>query len=260
MINSSEVRYSPQSSSSGSYDLDSFTGDELSVIEQQAREILKQNEWVIPLIPESIVKASVQWYAQIFIEQLISQTNFSRNNISLEAFQATVQEYLVTYNLQGAKWFKEVFVQACLEELKTIFGDLSASALASLMIEPIKVTSSTGAQSFGKARIVEWDGTLIKGKRLLSLDDIGDRGVTQQTIKEQALSDGALSVTTVNMIEKMVPNDAEETAQKKYGPEVALLRIGFFYVLGWGLDDGVREETRDFKSIIALSQEIPQTS
>lgn len=242
------------------YYYDRFTDEELDTLEAQAGEILNENEWIVPLIPESVVRASIQIYAKSFIDQLLISTGLDKEVVTLEDFKSVAREYVVTYNLKGAKWFKEGFEEACLEELQNRFEGVVSLFQAGLTIEPIRVTSSTGAQAFGEAKVVLWDANMIRGKHVISLDDIGDRGITQKTIKNKAILDGALSCTTVNLIEKIVPDDIDEAHQKKYSPDTFLLEIGNFYVIGWGLDDGKRDETRDLDGIVILCKEFPHAS
>ncbi len=244
--------YSPQSSASGIYE-NTFTAEELSELRELAAKILNENEWIAPLIPELVIRQSVEWYAQLFIGNLLKQINPKGDEITLEEFKNVAENYLVIYNLNGAKWFKEAFELACLEELKSHFENINVLSDANLKISSVHVTSSSGKKTFNKAaQFKVWDEKIINGKHVISLDDIGDRGTTQETIRERLLTDGALSTTTVNLVEKIVPDDIDEEHQKKHSPDIALLQAAYHFLLGWGLDDGKREETRNFKTIAIL--------
>lgn len=245
--------YSPQSSETGYYP-EEFSDEELAKLEIAAKKLLGENEWIVPLIPKLLIEKSVDWFAYHLIDELISKNK----NTDLEEFKKIASEHLITYNLKGAKQFKEALEKSCLAILKKRFPDIKNVSDAGLNFVAIHVTSSSGKKTFSKKNIFDvWPASLLKGKILISLDDIGDRGVTQKSIKEQALIDGAKEVITVNMVEKDVPKDVEEEKRKIASPDIALLRVAFMYLLGWGLDDGVREETRELETIVALADKQP---
>lgn len=249
--------YSPVSEPSGEYPA-TFTQSELAAIKELTTEILTDHEWVIPLIPEVIIKSSIDWYAELFLADILARARTTHEPPTLAEFQEIAKNCLVIYNLKGALQFKEAFEQTCLSKLQLLFPDLTGLESAGIHIVPVRVASASGKMAFGaSARFESWPTELFHGKDIVSLDDIGDRGTTQQAIKEQALRDGAASVTTVNMVEKMVPDTVEPTKQKIAHPDVALLHVAYRYLLGWGLDDGIREDTRTYQTIVALSEEEP---
>jgi len=257
---SESVAYSPYSQKDGKYLPELFTKKELSDIKQLAAKILNKGECVIPMVPENIIHSSIEWYAQKFIDQLLLEVKSTEKEASLENFKKIAGEYLITYNLEGAKWFKKIFERYCLEKLRKHFENIDSLKDVNLEIIPIHVTSSTGKKSFGETRVKSWDAKKAKRRHVFSLEDIGDRGNTQEAIQQLALDANALSFTSVNMLEKTVLDDVEEKKQKKSHPNIALLQIFYAYVLGVGLDDGERELTRTFGSIVILCEEIPQTS
>lgn len=249
---SEQTLYSPYSSTTGIYE-NTFTEEELATLKELAKTILNENEWIAPLIPELIVRQSIEWYAQLFVSNLLEQVKPKNGEVTLEEFKDVAKDYLITYNLNGAKWFKDAFKEACLEEIKKHFEEVQNLADANIKIAPVRVTSSSGKMAFHKdAQFKIWDEEMIRGKHVISLDDIGDRGTTQETIRERLVADGALSTTTVNLVEKMVPDDVDEEHQKKHSPDIALLQAAYYFLLGWGLDDGKREITRDFNTIVIL--------
>ncbi len=245
--------YSPFSSADGLYP-DTFTKEELAQLQELASEILDENEWLAPLIPELIIRESIRWYAQLFIGELIKQIPNKKDKIDLEDFQNVADNYQIIYNLNGAKWFAEAFAETCLEELLQYFPEIQSLGEAKIKISPVRVTTSSGKMTFNKdAQFKIWNSGIVDGKHVISLDDIGDRGTTQQAIREKLLADGARSITTVNMVEKIVPEDIDEEHQKKYSPDIALLKAAYYFLLGWGLDDGKRDATREFKTIAILN-------
>ena len=253
-----KFKTAPQSSKSGIYSIDKFTLKELSTIEKQTKEILGVEECAIPLVPRNIINSAVEWYAHFFINQLLLETKVSSGKPSLNNFKSVAEDYGITYNLKGAEWFKNLFKHYCLKILKNNFSKNNINSIkdTNLNFIPIKVTSSSGNQEFDVVTIKKWFDP--KKLKILSLDDIGDRGDTQETIRKRVLEEGAINFTSVNLTQKMVPGDVSKEKKQTAWPDFGLLEVIYAFLLGFGLDDGVREETREFKSIVQLCDDIPQ--
>jgi hypoxanthine-guanine phosphoribosyltransferase len=266
MVEADEVVYSPHSKIDGIYPDDEFQPDALQVVADFAKKNLNKGEWIVPWVPEQIIEKAVAWYANSFLQMIIKDSLdlVNTSQVCLENFKTAADKYLVTSNLNGARWFTDEFEKSCLKQLIALsdvdssFGNVSSISEAGINILEVKVTSSTGHQAFGKAKVVDFDGSKMIGKHVISLDDIGDRGITQKTVKEEALAAGAAEVTTVNLIEKQVPDTVPEDQQKKSHPDVALLAVAYQFLLGWGLDDGTRDITRELRTIVALFKENPE--
>ncbi|AKM81386.1 MAG: hypothetical protein UT13_C0001G0424 [Candidatus Pacebacteria bacterium GW2011_GWF2_38_9] len=231
---------SPYSSDNGKYP-HKLADDEKNKIEQQVKELLDEDRWFAPLIPEFILNESINWYIQIFINEISD----GEEDLTLEEFRQKAEQSLIIYNLEGAKWFKEKFEEKCLILLKKQFGDkINSLEDTGLNSMPVRATSSSGETTFSEEVKFEiWNAAKIKDKKIYSLEDLGDTGRTQEAMKKRALLDGATSFVSINMLEKNVTDDVDEKHQKISSPDFYLLLIANYFLIGAGLD-GKNEKSR----------------
>ena len=80
---------------------------------------------------------------------------------------------------------------------------------------------------------LEWKyrpSEIIRGEHVLVVDDIFDEGVTMQEIVDACREDGAASVTSAVLVEKLRARDCV------YRPDVVGLTAPDRYLMGYGLD------------------------
>jgi hypoxanthine phosphoribosyltransferase len=87
----------------------------------------------------------------------------------------------------------------------------------------------------------------LNGRHVVLVDDILDRGITMKSLQAWAEEDGALSVTTVVLLDKQIGQTREAQA------DFAALVCPDRYVFGWGMD--FEGYWRNLPDIYALPEE-----
>ncbi len=213
--------YSPISDPQGDYTHHDFSFEEVSAATKLNRHMTAKEQLEL-YIPAETVRLSVVW----FVHELRKQ------------IEATEDRLILVFNLMGAYWFTNLILEAYEAE----FG---SSLLDEVELHPIRVSTSHGYQDFNEEASQEqllWPFAphSLGDRTVFSLEDIGDRGRTQQIIKELAYRDGAQNVLTVNLFEKL-----RDDITKHEEPDYVLLIVAQFFLLGVGLDSGTDNLTRE---------------
>ena len=223
-----EVQSSPFSDKDGEYGND-FSSEELKAVEALQAMYL-DGEIVAPYIPEMIVKQSLEWFVDQLHEWLHDQIDAG-------------EKVLIIYNLKGAEYFWIDIQRVWIEKFSC---HLDAMAEA----KPVRVSTSVGEKEFGEVNeeLLKWEID-PRGKTVVSLDDIGDRGDTQQAIVKKLKDGGAKEVIVVNLTEKDV--------DKSFEADAFLLWVVNEFLLGRGLDSGTNDSEledaqRNLKTIVQL--------
>jgi len=246
-----ETIFSPHASVDGNYPI--FTSEQKRVtdLNQLLHEkgALDDDESLSALVSPELVEQAMDW----FIDEVL----FKKIN------EYGAENVILTYNRRGAWWFmrrlKNRLVERGILEKGFSLEDFKSNIAEVL---PIRVTSSSGYQEFNRnAQFIRWfnDDVDLTQKCVISLDDIGDRGVTQRLVVEKLKQMGAKEAIAVNLVEKLVPSNIDDDKKKVWSPNYALLTIAYIYALGEGLDSGkgnIFRETklRNIPGVVGLQQ------
>jgi hypoxanthine phosphoribosyltransferase len=97
---------------------------------------------------------------------------------------------------------------------------------------------------------IEWrhrPSEVVRGEHVLVVDDIFDEGLTMEMIVKACLEDGAASVVSAVLVEKLRERECA------YRPDIVGLQVPDRYVMGYGLD--YKHYFRNANCILAASDE-----
>lgn len=207
-----ETLYSPYSKTDGQY-LD--TPYQPHNEQDKLNKLIRPGEEAQPYIPAPIVEDAITWAAYTLLPQLLTANTE------------------VAVNLKGAVHF--------FEHLRLYYPRLKA--------HDIRVSRGAANGKFGKVDESEtlWPPELddLRGKRLLLIEDMNDRGDTLARIKAMAQARGVEEVISLMLFDKMI--DSEKTSHAT----IALLAVANKYLIGRGLDDG-QDRFRDLLNVYIL--------
>ena len=178
----------------------------------QYEGILEPNEYLEAYISAEEVQKAVAWAGQV-ISELVA---------------ADPENTVLFYIKEGGSWFWNA--------IQKLYPELQATG--------IKISTSDGPQTF-RTKVNRhkflWPGkSMIEGKKMIVLDDVGDRGYTQEVVSRLARRQGVREVITVNLIEKL-----GECIRKRHIPSYTGLFSGNYFLVGCGLDDGSPDKKRE---------------
>lgn len=116
-----------------------------------------------------------------------------------------------------------------------------------LRLDYVHATRYRGGTSGGALQWLHRPTEAIRGEHVLVIDDIFDEGLTMAAIVAACAADGAASVTSAVLVEKLRAHRCD------YRPDVVGLTVPDRYVIGAGLD--YRGYFRNAAGILAIAEQ-----
>lgn len=116
-----------------------------------------------------------------------------------------------------------------------------------LRLDYVHATRYQGTTSGGELEWRHRPSAAIRGEHVLVVDDIFDAGVTLDCIQRACREDGAASVQSAVLVEKLRPRDLD------LAPDFVGVRVPDRYLIGYGLD--YKHYFRNVQGIYAVADE-----